>query len=526
MGKVKSRKKRRLRFLRIAIGVFVILAGTAGIVALLWSLLGRSGSGTAGGAGGYRPVVRPGQAIRVSFFLSCDIQGRLAPYKCEEGELGGVARMATLYSRWTKEAPQRILVDAGNSTIVRHDAAESVNAFTFSALDRLGYDVVNCGEHEAAQSLDELRMLSRDRKFKLISANLVRADSGAPIFPTHHIVQRAGLRIAFIGVLREDILPLHTGKGVRLKNPAAELGSVLSSVKSEADVIVVLAYLPPEEIYELARKHPEVHLFLGGASPVTSAVCEVAGPRASPGSLVCYLGDQGCTVARLDGAFAIGATPTIRGRIAILDHTVPPDPDLLGPISEFTSALSGKPVPGSNQDPKMPCTSSFVGSDVCKLCHIKEFYAWQATAHAGAYVTLLQKGSHKDPDCLACHATGHQMPGGFDPDRPAEPEEPEKAKDAKEAKGKDKELPAPPKVVRQDTLKGVGCESCHGGSRRHLGIALKDRLAAHRTPLLRPKPSVENCIRCHTTTRPCIPAGGSDTYERNEYMDRIKHWGD
>lgn len=515
MGKAKPRRKRRLRILQMILAWAVLAGGTVGLVVLLWHLLGRVVSSSDGSRADPRRPDQKADVPGLSLFFSCDLEGRLAPYACEEGSLGGVARMATLFAEWTKDHPQRVLVDVGNSTLSAHEASETINAFTFNALDKLGYDIVNCGDNEATLSLDELRALSKERKFKLISANLIRADTRAPIFPTHHIVRRRGLNIAFIGLLREEILPKHTGKGVRLMNPALALRGAINVVKGNADIIVVLGFLPPEEMHELARRHPEVNIFVGGLSPVTSAPYELAGPRANPTTLVTYLGDQGCTVAWLNAQFPKGGTPMATGRVALLDESVKSDPAFAGLIAEFSAALSGKAMPGSAQDPKMPCTSSFVGSDVCKLCHIKQFYSWQATNHAGAYVTLLQKGAHKNPDCLICHTTGYGMPGGFDPDRP----------DAPPGKAPEKDALKTARVPRsQDPVKGVGCESCHGGSRHHLGIALRDRFAAARTPLLRPQPSVENCIRCHTPGRPCRDPKTADPFDRNEYMDRIKHW--
>jgi len=515
MGKETVRRKHKARALRAALRLGIVAAVAMGLVVIVYLLLGGGKRTQHGQTTGRSTGPSAAEAPSLSLFYSCDLQGRLAPYTCEEGELGGVARMATVFGRWAK-GRDHVLVDVGNSTASGHEVAETINAFTFSALDKLGYDVVNCGDNEAELSLDELRALAKDRKFKLISANLVRADTRAPIFPTHHIVRRRGLQIAFIGLLREDILPKHTGKGVRLISPSAALKGAINLVKDSVDLIVVLAFLPPEELHELARKHPEAHVFLGGVTPVSSPQYELAGPRANQATIVAYLGDQGCTVGRLEATFTPNQLPTATGEIALLDPAVEPDRAFAGLLADFAAALAGKPMPGASQDPKMPCTSAHVGSDVCKLCHIKQYYSWQNTAHAGAYVTLLQKGEQKNPACLRCHATGHKLPGGFDPDKPTAP-------GAKN--GEDKE---PLKAVRgpktQDPLKGVGCECCHGGSRHHLGLALKDRFATARTPLLRPTPSLENCIRCHTPARPCREPGAAEPFDRTEYMDRIKHW--
>ena len=529
MAKAKSRKRRDPRTIRV-LGLAAAAVAAVALTVVLYILIG----GRKGGSGdryGGRGAGRAGAGTNgVQLFYSCGIEGRLAPFACEEGNLGGVARMATVYTGWAATHSYRLLVDAGSSTASRHETAETINAFTFSALDRLGYDVVNCGDNEATLSLEELLSLAKGRKFRLISANLVRADTQVPVFPTHHILRRRGVRIAVIGVLREDILPKHTGKGVRLISPAAALRGAINVAKDNADVIVVLAFLPPEEIYELARKHPEVHVFLGGLTPVTSAPVEFSGQKPNPHVIISYLGDQGCTVAAIDASFPKDTPPEAVGRVTLLDDSIPPDPAFSGIISEFTAALGGKTLPNATNDPKMPCTSSHVGSDVCKLCHIKQFYSWQGTPHAGAYVTLLEKGKQKDPACLTCHVTGYLMPGGFDPDKPADPAAalPKGPAPAAEPKGLPPEAKAkevhPKGVSPRIALQGVGCECCHGGSRRHLGIAIRDRLAAARAPLLRQLPSREDCTRCHTPTRPCREPSVNDPYDPIEYMKRIKHW--
>jgi hypothetical protein len=158
----------------------------------------------------------------------------------------------------------------------------------------------------------------------------------------------------------------------------------------------------------------------------------------------------------------------------------------------------------------MPCTGSYVGADVCSFCHTKEFYKWYASDHAGAYVSLLKRRKHKDPGCLPCHTTGYGQPGGYDPDRPdALPRSP-------------KELAAlakKPEPRSQNPFKGVGCECCHGGARRHLGEAIahrKDPSAAGFAIRLRPGPAVRNCKACHNPDRPCIPSGEEDAFSNDE----------
>ncbi len=502
----KRRKPRRPSPLVALIALGVVVVGGIGLV--VWLLVGGGGGGLGPSRGaGPRQATATGA---ITLFYSCDIGGRIAPYNCEEGKIGGVARMATILKQWRQTWQDGILVDVGNATVASHPQRETVNSFTYDALEKLRYDVVNIGENEVGLSLEDLRTLAKDRSFKIISASLVRADTRAPVFPPYYILERARRKIGFIGLVHTDVGPKGLGKGLRLLDPDAALRQNLAIIRPQCDLVVVLAFLTPEEIYKLARQYPEVDVFLGGLTPVSSAPFEVAGPRAAPRTIVSYLGDQGCTLARLTVQRSENGPPLAQGSAKLLDEDVEQDPSFIGLLSEFTAALSGTPLPGSDQDPKMPCTSSFVGSEVCKVCHIKQFYDWQETAHAGAYVTLIQKGQNKNPECLRCHTTGYDLPWGFDP--------------AREAQKPPKDEETPKRPYRQDPLKGVGCECCHGGARHHLGLAMKDRFAATRTPLLRPKPARENCIRCHTARRPCHDPAKPEPYERTEYFEMIKHW--
>lgn len=458
-------------------------------------------------AGEAAPRVRSAGII-----YSCDIQGRLLPVACEEGALGGVARRATLFHQWAAEWADRTIVDVGNATIVQHPAADTVNRFTFEALDRLGYAVVNCGDNEAALPVGRLTELARGRKFVTISASLVHTDTGQLLFPAHHVVRRGGHRIAFIGLTGGPREPGRVAQGLRLLDPETALTTAVRALKGEADLIVVLAYLTPERIYDLARKHPTIDVILGGRAQATSAPHEILDR-----TLIAYLGDGGHSVGRLDASFPQGRLPRASARMALLEQKLPEDRGVAPFVERLTAALGDRKPPGADADPKMPRSTSFVASEVCKLCHVNQFYAWQATPHAGAYVTLLQKEKHKEPTCVRCHATGVDSPRGLDLARADElaRREPKTPEAEKRRKAEQRAL---------DALKNVGCESCHGGARRHVGVALRDRAAAKKAPYLRTASAARNCERCHQPQRPCLPKGAADPYDKGKYLKAIRHW--
>lgn len=103
----------------------------------------------------------------------------------------------------------------------------------------------------------------------------------------------------------------------------------------------------------------------------------------------------------------------------------------------------------------------YAGSESCKGCH-EDAYAWwrNSTKHGRAYATLENVHKEFNLNCVGCHVTGYNQPGGST-------------------------------VTHVDNLKDVGCETCHGPGSQHNAEPNKAGLIARDTP-----ESV--CTTCHT----------------------------
>jgi hypothetical protein len=82
-------------------------------------------------------------------------------------------------------------------------------------------------------------------------------------------------------------------------------------------------------------------------------------------------------------------------------------------------------------------TSAYVGVEKCASCHDEERAFWNTTAHANAYETIERQHKQFNLDCVGCHVTGYEKPGGST-------------------------------VTQVGDLKDVQCESCHGPGSRHV----------------------------------------------------------
>lgn len=109
--------------------------------------------------------------------------------------------------------------------------------------------------------------------------------------------------------------------------------------------------------------------------------------------------------------------------------------------------------------PAPPGQASYVGVDACTKCHAAPRAVWDATPHAHAYATLSSQFKEYNLECVGCHVTGYEQPGGST-------------------------------VTHVDKLENVQCEVCHGPGSKHVANPT-DKTAIIATP------SPSRCLDCH-----------------------------
>jgi hypothetical protein len=117
---------------------------------------------------------------------------------------------------------------------------------------------------------------------------------------------------------------------------------------------------------------------------------------------------------------------------------------------EFASRLP-RPAPAGSP--------SYVGTDSCVTCHSDPGDVWEHTAHAHAYATLTKEFKEFNLDCVGCHVTGYDQPGGST-------------------------------VTHTEKLENVQCEVCHGPGSKHASSPKK-------VPVPIAKPQPDQCLACH-----------------------------
>ncbi len=157
------------------------------------------------------------------------------------------------------------------------------------------------------------------------------------------------------------------------------------------------------------------------------------------------------------------------------------DPKVTAAKRAFDKAAGAANLAAAKHD-KVPAPKSgdsgYAGLEECSYCHAKATKFWQTTKHAKAYSTLEALGKQYNYDCISCHVTGWQKPGGAT-------------------------------LGQHDKLKSVQCEVCHGPGSQHVDA---EGTETPKKVILSPAETV--CIQCHNSEH-------SDTFDFKAYLRDI-----
>jgi hypothetical protein len=151
-------------------------------------------------------------------------------------------------------------------------------------------------------------------------------------------------------------------------------------------------------------------------------------------------------------------------------------------ITAFDRAAGSANVAAAASEPPPPApkgAATYVGMDKCDDCHADAVKFWKQTVHAQAWQTLVDRGQQFDYECIGCHVTGWEKPGGTN-------------------------------MAHTEHLLDVQCETCHGPGSIHVAKGGEEKPSA-----VRRAPAEDLCASlCHTHEH-------SDTFQHDAYLRDI-----
>ena len=402
----------------------------------------------------------------LAILVSGDTQGLLFPYGCVAHYPGGLSRRGEIV-RQARAEGNVIYAELGNAL-----AGDSpYDRLKFAAILRgetaMGVAAHNLGPAEVRLATDELHRLASEVKAPFISTN-VRDAQGRPLAEPLRLVETAGRLVAVAGLLS----PRYASESVKILDPAAALADALAEHAPRYDSLLVLAYLPADELAQLASRLPARAVLVGPSSGDT--------PAAGLANVAGRVGHEGRSLVRID--LTVDGEPAWRARDLMVSAVLPEDSRQLDILEayhrelarqDFAPAATGLAM---SLPPEISPSLRVAGTHTCRACHATECAIWDGSRHERAWQSLVDRGMHFDAACQRCHTTGYGWEGGFS--------------SANASRG----------------VGSVGCESCHGPSLAH------EQNPTIRTPLV----ASQQCTTCHT-------AETSPSFDYAADWSRIQH---
>jgi len=357
-----------------------------------------------------------------------------------------------------------LLVDSGSLSDLDEKGVQQQKlkaSLIAASYAKMGYDAINVGPYDLALGIVFLKSLEKAYRIRFISTNLVNA-KGRSLFQPYVLKSVGHTRIAIFGIA--DRMSIPHSASVYATDPVESIKKAVAQVKGKANFLVALTEQESAQDKHLAEAVPELNLILRGKSSDYPR-----DPIHVGKTFIFEIGNRGQRVGKI--TIAKGETGRPRWEVTEMDKAVGEDPAVRAMIAEYNGEVVHLFKLGKRQNKTLKAA-------MCSKCHEREYAQWQKTAHARAYTSLVQIGREFDPECLRCHTTRFNAPGGFS------------MRD------------------QQAGLRNVQCDACHGRANGHLKNPKQEKPA---------KPDMSTCVKCHTPQQ-------SPTFAEKyrEYLEKVK----
>jgi len=406
----------------------------------------------------------------LSIVVSGDTAGWIRPCGCTTKQAGGLLRRGTFVAD-LQQQHDVLVADAGGAA----GGTSRYDVLKFTALCRgevaMGVAAHNLGQSELALGAEPLRQIAAETRIPFLSTNVRTVDG--QVVATERMEIRIGThRIGILGV----IAPQFATQEFKIADPREAILQHTAGMRKHCDTILVLAYLPEEQLEALAATIPDVDLLIGG--PTRQSIA----PRKSGRTTWAAATAKGKFLVRLDSRPDSALTERWSGDLVEMGESLPDHSQQQANLRQFYDELAALDLPAdatgfaTRLPANIPAGFRIAGSDQCRQCHPKDCLAWEASSHARAWQTLVEKESTVDPYCQQCHSTGYGLPGGF------------------------------VSLLKSRDRVDVGCESCHGPAASHV------KQPQTHTPY----DARDRCLHCHDSEN-------SPRFKLTEFWEQIEH---
>ena len=286
---------------------------------------------------------------KLTILHSNDLHGDFLAEEVDAQLIGGVSMLSGYVNQVRKEEKNAIYCIAGDMFRGSVIDSEFRGISTIEIMNMLSPDVVTIGNHEIDYGIAHLLFLEKCAKFPIINANLHVTTNHARLFKGHHIMELDGMKILFIGILTDAVLPQAkkealVGNMVDIADAVTEVERICNAYNAlDIDCTVLLTHIGFEEDKLLAaRLDPAlgVDIILGGHSHTF-----LEQPEMVNGILIAQAGTGTDQIGRFDLEIDMDRNSVHSFRwtsVPITDEHCPRDLALEGILNHYKQAAEEK----------------------------------------------------------------------------------------------------------------------------------------------------------------------------------------
>ncbi len=195
--------------------------------------------------------------VTISILQTADIHAYLNPHEelfVENGKAvfrkaGGLAHLKTVVENIKKENPSgTIFLDGGDLIQGSGASVKASGRFFPEIVQAMEYDVLIPGNWEVIYGKKVMMEVMAAYNTNVIAANMFHKEDGQPLFPTHWITERHGVKMAFIAYNDPEIPerqnPMYS-EGISFTPVRSNLKELVNKMRNEqkADLVFVIAHI-------------------------------------------------------------------------------------------------------------------------------------------------------------------------------------------------------------------------------------------------------------------------------------------
>lgn len=383
-----------------------------------------------------------------------------------------------------REENEHVLILSGGDNISnRKDREWEIQSrLLLDVLGRMNMGACAVQSQDLFLGLEYLRELEAEHGLRFLCANLVDGE-GTQLFPAHHVFEFGGKKLGVLAAtdpnMQHAIRSMPQGLEFLDPGPALEAGVTALRETEGCDAVVLLYGGRRDQCLTNCKDLAGVDLIFFGNASISQRVPA----ETDAGTAVFSAGNRGKDFGEIvltmkdDGGVEL--SPIL---IHELDKNYEDQPEILALVDAYKQEAAERKQRAeliqkiAREYSEGSVTDNFLGTETCANCHQAEYESFMATGHAAAMASLQAEYQEDNPDCVGCHVTGWQEPGGYGLSS-----------------------------RNRSMLQHVQCEACHGyGTAHDRGTRMSQA-------------DIEaGCVSCHD-------AKNSPNFEYASYWEKIKH---